>query len=250
MKVTVIIPVYNREKTIRRCINSIISQTVQPYEIIVVDDGSTDKSLKIVDEFNYNIKVIKQNHRGAQAARNIGILNAGGDYIAFLDSDDEWMPQMLEISINEISSHKSDCVTYSDCYVYKNQKHRLWKLPECGNSAYSFLLINIGPMFQSMLAKKDIFIKIGLLDENVVAYQEWETAIRLANEVEIVHIKQPLFKYHLHLGETISKDKIKGIKGYTYIVNKHIREIIRLHGFLGLKIHLKKILLLAITIWK
>ncbi len=250
MKITVIIPTYNRKKTIKRCINSIISQTIQPYEIIVVDDGSTDNTLEIVNEFMYNIKVIKQNHRGAQAARNLGILNARGDYIAFLDSDDEWLPQMLETSINEISLHKNDCVIYSDCLVYQNRNHRLWRLPECGRDAYSFLLINTGPMFQSMLAKRDIFMKIGLLDENVMAYQEWETAIRLASVAEIVHINQPLFKYYLHSGETISKDKVKGIKGYAYIVKKHSKEIIRLHGFQGLKIHLKRLLLLVINMWK
>lgn len=239
MNVSVVIPTYNREKTIKRCIDSVINQTVSPLEIIVVDDGSTDSTISIVEEIvsDINIIIIKQGHKGAQAARNLGILNAKGDYIAFLDSDDEWLPQMLEEETKQLSQYRNNCIVYSDCYIYSNNKKRLWRLPECGSNAYSSLLMHPGPMFQSMLGKKELFLKIGLLDENVAAYQEWDTAIQLAKEAKFVHIKKPLFNYYFfHEGETLSKDLDKGVKGYGYIIRKYRKEIVRIHGTKGLKV--------------
>ncbi len=239
MKVSVVIPTYNREKTIERCINSVINQTVSPLEIIVVDDGSTDRTISLVEGIvsNISIIVIKQGHKGAQAARNLGILNAKGDYIAFLDSDDEWLPRMLEEETKQLFQHSGNCVIYSDCYIYSNNKKRLWRLPEYGRNAYSSLLMHPGPMFQSMLGRKELFLKIGLLDENVAAYQEWDTAIRLAKEAAFIHIREPLFNYYfLHEGETLSKDLDKGVKGYGYIIRKYRKEIVKIHGVEGLKV--------------
>lgn len=229
MNISVVIPSFNREKTITRCIDSIAKQSLTPYEIIVVDDGSTDRTLTILEDMPYeNLRVIKQNHRGAQAARNLGIINAKGEYIAFLDSDDEWLPEMLEETVARFLAEGGDCVVYSDCYIWKEGKRKVWKLPTV--STYADLLSRSGPMFQSMLVKKEWLLEIGLLDENVPAYQEWDTAIRLAEKNRFVHIKKPLFVYYQHDGEMISKDHGKDIAGYAYIVNKHRDDIIKIHG--------------------
>lgn len=235
VKVSVIVPVYNRKRTIKRCINSILSQTMPPFEVIVVDDGSTDKTIELIENISDKIRIIKQNHRGAQAARNLGIINAKGDYIAFLDSDDKWLPNLLEVEINQLLKYKDDYFIYSDCYVHENGKLRLWKLPE--SNTYVSLLMQSGPMFQSMIAKKELFYKIGLLDENVVSFQEWDTAIQLAKVSEGIHVHRPLFVYYLHDSETISKDKSKYIKGYEYILNKNQKEIIKEHGIQAIKFH-------------
>jgi len=98
--VSVIIPTYNRAHLVGRSIQSVINQTYQDFEIIVVDDGSTDNTEDIIKEFqkkDKRIKHIKHNkNKGGSAARNTGIRAARGEYIAFLDSDDEWMPTKLE----------------------------------------------------------------------------------------------------------------------------------------------------------
>lgn len=242
MKVSVIIPTYNREKTIKNCINSVISQTVAPFEIIVVDDGSTDDTINLLDGMDANIKVIKQNHKGAQAARNLGILNAKGDYIAFLDSDDEWLPFMLEVEIGEVLKHNHNCVIYSDCYACKGNRKKIWRLPEYGKEPYSSLLLNPGPMFQSILVKREMLIDVGLLDEKAVSYQEWDTAIRLAKKAKFVHIRKPLFIYNIYDGDTISNNKYRGIIGYKYVVRKYRKDIIKLLGLRGLMIHSKRLL--------
>lgn len=242
VKISVIVPAFNREKTIKRCIDSIVNQTIPPFEVIVVDDGSVDKTVEILENIACSyLRVIKQNHKGAQAARNLGIMNAKGNYIAFLDSDDEWCPQMVEKATAYLLRAGEDSVIYSNCYVCSNGKKKLWKLPDCGNNAYPFLLLHQGPTI-SMLAKKEVFLKIGLLDEDVVAYQEWDTAIRLAEKVKFTHIHEPLFVYHLHNGETISKDKDKDVKGYAYIVRKHQKKIIEIHRLKGLNTHYKNLM--------
>lgn len=233
MRVSVVVPAYNREKTIIRCIDSIMNQTIPPYEIIVVDDGSTDKTIEILEALDCgNLRIIRQNHRGAQAARNLGIINARGEYIAFLDSDDEWLPELLEESLAVLQKNR-DCAVYSNGYICSNNKKRLLKRPECKGNSYDFILKFGGPMFQSLLVKKQVLMQIGLLDENVPAHQEWDTGIRLAEIVDFVYIKKPLFIWHWHEGGTISKDTDRGMRGYLYIVDKHSEQI--LHR-LGIKV--------------
>lgn len=237
IKLSVIIPVYNRENTIKRCIQSIINQTKKVWEIIVVDDGSIDNTISILQSIECQyLKIIKQNHRGPQAARNLGILNSTGDYIAFLDSDDEWLPDFTDIVDSEIEINNS-CVIYGDCITDKLGERKNWYLPGKSGNLYSFLLERPAPTFCALVAKKDYFIEIGLLDEKVKAYQEWDTSIRLARDHYFVHVKKPMFIYYLHNGETISNDKKKEIEGYYYIVNKHKNEIIKFCGLRILKKH-------------
>lgn len=242
IQVSVVVPAYNREKTIERCIQSIKRQTMQPYEIVLVDDGSTDQTVRLAEGIPCKyLKILRQNHKGAQAARNLGILNAKGNYIAFLDSDDEWLPEMLEREMEYLLQRQGNCVVYSACYVNDDKGKRVLRRLERTGNVYRRLLLQEGPMFQSMLVKKSLLYKIGLLDENVVAYQEWETAIRLAKRTEFIYIREPLFIYHCHSGETISKNLKKGIQGYLYIVKKYRKDIIKVHGFKGLAIHYKRL---------
>ena len=96
MNISVIIPTFNRKKNLDRTINSVLNQTFQPFEIIVVDDGSTDGTKEWVPYYYPNIKYIYQSNAGVRAARNKGINIAKGDWLAFLDSDDEWFPKSLK----------------------------------------------------------------------------------------------------------------------------------------------------------
>ncbi len=94
---TVVIPLYNKEKYIKRTLNSVLKQTFTNFEIVIVDDGSTDKSCEIVEAINDpRIRLIRQENGGPSKARNRGILEAKGEFIAFLDADDEWLPEKLE----------------------------------------------------------------------------------------------------------------------------------------------------------
>lgn len=242
-KVSVIVPVYNREKTILRCIESIMNQTSPVHEIIAVDDGSSDNSIQILSkiECDYLI-VLKQNHKGAQAARNLGIMKSTGNYIAFLDSDDEWMPNALESLLKGVAKNE-DSVVYADCYIDKSGERETWNLPGKSGNIYESLLLKPAPMFQALLVKKDFFVDLNYLDENAPSYQEWETCIRLSKNHTFIHLNEPLFVYYLHEGETISKNPAKDVKGYSYIVRKHLSETISHLGFSGACYHYRVILL-------
>ncbi len=101
IKISVIIPVYNREDTITNCLESVIKQTYAPAEIIVIDDNSTDDTIKQINKFNDKIIILNtEQQSGAQTARNIGIKAAKSDWIAFLDSDDEWLPNKIEKQVS------------------------------------------------------------------------------------------------------------------------------------------------------
>lgn len=105
MKISVVIPLYNKREHIRRCIESVTQQTVPPHEVIVVDDGSTDGSAEELTDYQSTVKVIRQKNSGESAARNTGISAATGELIAFLDADDSWKPWFLEKICRLVKQH-------------------------------------------------------------------------------------------------------------------------------------------------
>ncbi len=232
--VSAIVPSYNREKTIRRCIDSVLRQTYEVSEIIVVDDGSTDRTVEILaNEYKEKVKVIKQPHNGAQAARNAGIRAAKGEYIAFLDSDDEWTEKKIELQM-QVLEEKPDAVVCGNGYVIQDGRKKIWRM--LGHSGYVYKMMLVSPfaLFQAIITKKENLLKIGLLDEKVPSYQEWDTGIMLSKVCEFVFLDQPLFIYYLHDGETISKDKKRDIDGWEYVCRKHKFEILEQYGLIGI----------------
>jgi len=225
--ISVVIPAYNRAKTIEKCVQSILDQTYQNFEIIVVDDCSTDNTCDVVLSMkDYRIRLLKlDKNSGAQVARNKGIIEAKGDWIAFLDSDDFWLANKLELQIQELAKleFRSDVVIHTNCYCFDviTNKKWIWNLPDTSGSCYNLLLTRPAPLFPSILTSKKSLLEIGLLDINVPSYQEWDTSLQLAQKCMFVHIQEPLFTYVFHKGETISKNLKKDIEGYEYIVNKY-----------------------------
>lgn len=244
-KISVIIPTYNREKTIEYCLKSVIQQTLKPYEIIIVDDFSKDNTINVIKKMNIeNLKIIKlEKNSGAQVARNRGIIEAKGEWIAFHDSDDEWVKQKLEKSINKALNGNFDMV-YSSYYIKKDKTQDMYveRIRNIEGESYKKLLDNPAPGFPSIVVKKKCFIENGLLDEKVLAYQEWDTSINISKNYKIGYIDEPLFIYHLHEGETISKNNLRGARGYEYIVNKNKNDIIKLLGKEKLLNHYKRII--------
>jgi glycosyltransferase involved in cell wall biosynthesis len=232
--ISIVVPTFNRASTVGYCLNSIFNQTYENIEIIVVDDCSTDKTIEVVKGYHDpRIRCIAlEKNLGAQAARNTGIKEATGDWIAFQDSDDEWLPDKLErqvavlskIAFNPFTVIHSNAITFS----YKYNVKRIWHLPVIegkNDNVYPLLLANPGPMFQSLLVSKSVLERINYLDENVPSYQEWDTSILLAKYCRFIHIQEPLFVYHLHNEDTISKDMKGDFLGYKYIIEKHEGDI-------------------------
>ena len=131
VKVSVIIPVYNAEKYLHQCIDSIVNQTLQNIEIICVDDGSSDHSLDILQEYQQKdarIQVITQKNGGAGAARNNGLRHAKGEYLSILDADDFFEPDMLELAVESAEKYQADFVVF-DSDQYHMDKKDFVKVP-------------------------------------------------------------------------------------------------------------------------
>lgn len=230
--ISVVVPMYNRSDTILECLNSVCKQSFNEIEIIVVDDCSIDDSVDLVRNYqDERVKLIKLDKRsGAQATRNKGILESSSEWIAFNDSDDIWEIDKLELQIKELEKLGFDqnIVVHSNCYCQDEIKNKFWewKVPRVDGNAYKSLLEKPSPLFPSILTSKKALFEIGLLDEDVPSYQEWDTAIRLAKKCNFIHIEKPLFTYVIHQGETISKDHKRDIEGYLYIVRKFREEML------------------------
>ena len=243
--ISIIVPVYNRVNTIERCLNSIVNQSYSEWEVIIVDDGSNDGSVELINKYiqkeKDKFKLIQQEHLGAQAARNNGIKNASGMWIAFLDSDDEWCPDFLK-EVVQASSWNSNVVVCTKCYSVHENERFVWNLPGKSGNLYTELLRTPWPMFQGMFVAKSALEKIGFLDEKCVAYQEWDTAIRLARVCEYIFIDKPLFVYYRNKGtNAISNDLDRNALGYEYILEKYKEDIINLCGRKVLQNHYKSL---------
>lgn len=228
MKISVVIPAHNREKYIKRCLDSIINQSYAPYEIIVVDDASTDNTIQVVERYSCPIvRLIKcKINGGAQKARNIGIKEAKGDWIAFLDSDDEWLPDKLEKQKKKIEE-TGYRISAGGALVKKGNITYTWFCDGNSGSIYTEILqLKTYLFFPALLVHKQCLIDMGYLDEAVVSQQELDTAISLTKNQKVVFINEPVFIYnYLHEGETISSSSLRGVSGRKYVFLKNIEDI-------------------------
>ena len=206
--ISVIVPVYNVEAYLRRCIDSIINQSYTNLEIILVDDGSTDNSGLICDEYakkDNRVKVIHKENRGVSSARNIGFQNSAGEYIIFLDSDDEIKKEMLFDMKNILIETNSDMVCCGYINIFKDKE--IVKLPQSDvleKKDIFMVLMNDSGFFKSIwnkLFKKDI-----LLNENMefIKFDEMmhmgEDYLWLCNVLfnceKVYCIKKPYYLYY------------------------------------------------------
>lgn len=191
MKFSVIIPIYNSEATITNTLNSVINQTYKDFEIILVDDGSFDNTKKNIEAFfkNKNIiyKYIYQANNGVSAARNRGIKEAQGEYIAFLDSDDMWHPQKLEIVSNILENTSINILghvhTLENNFSNRYTSYTLKKV-----SFFKLLIKNFATTPSVVIKKKSC----GYFDEKMRYTEDHELWLRLALKSEIYCFDLPL----------------------------------------------------------
>lgn len=185
MLISVVIPTYNRAYIIDKAIKSVINQSAQNFEIIVVDDGSTDNTEKVITNFhNEGIRYIKHSeNRGEAKASNTGIINSKGELIAFLDSDDEFFPEKLEKQIKLLDSSRSlgAVFTYVLVYTLKGEKD-IW-IPFDPPRSYCV---------SSGLFRKEVFDKIGLFDESLELSCDVEMGLRLIKHCSTKTIQEIL----------------------------------------------------------
>ena len=216
--ISVIIPTYNRAHLIGRTIKSILNQTFQDFEIIVVDDGSVDDTEEVVRSFDDpRIKYLKhQKNLGASTARNTGIKNSRGEYIAFLDSDDEWLPEKLKKQIN-IFQRAPDKVglvySWAEMIDEKGELFRKLNFVVKGRVLQNILRGNFIPS-STVVVKKKCFDEVGLFDESFASCQDREMWTRIATKYEMEVVPEYLARMYRDKKISISASPKKVVYGY------------------------------------
>ncbi len=230
--VSVVIPTYNRAYCIERAINSILNQTWKNLEVIIVDDASTDNTEQVIRGMSdERIRYIRyEENRGANHARNVGIENARGNYIAFNDSDDEWLPQKLEKQMKQLllAERTEGNVGCAYCIVTKYDNGKVVEvapnISELGEEAfgdiYYFMQSNMFISTQTLLMKKEVFEDVGMFNENLKRLQDWELLLRVAQKYKFTLVQESLVNAYIQK-ECISKNTKGWIDTVFYVIDKH-----------------------------
>jgi glycosyltransferase involved in cell wall biosynthesis len=210
--VSVVIPVYNGEKYITECLESVYQQTYPSFEVIIIDDGSTDQSLEIINKMPGDKKIISQQNKDVSHARNTGIKNASGQLIAFLDQDDLWDTKRLEKLIRVFMKNPDVDLFFTDLSKF-NDEGKNWH-PRDRHKAASRLrdenlfenLIRKNVLMPSaVMVKKDRFIEAGMFDPQFKTCGDYEMWLRMAAKgMRFKYLPEPLTLYRQH-GENTSK---------------------------------------------
>lgn len=220
IKVSVIISTYNRARLLKRAIESVLNQTFQDFELIVVDDGSIDSTKKVVTGYKEVKYVYQENSGGAAKPKNTGIKMAQGRYIAILDDDDEWLPSKLEKQVRFLEEHSE--IDVVGCNILINGKTK-YKIPKYKNLFERMLVTDDMGTGSALVYKKEIFDGVGGFDENLKSGQDKEMRIRLAREYKFGFVDGYLVNYYLG-HDNISSSGLnieKREKDWEYIYNKY-----------------------------
>ena len=216
INVSVIIPTFNRVKFLSRCINSVLNQTYPVDEIILVDNKSTDGTVNYIKEKFKKVKVLIEKNKGVSSARNLGIVNSKNNWITFLDSDDEWMPDKIKKQIELLKNlnYKISFIHTNEKWI-RNNKYLNQKKKHTKKGGYIFRdclnICKISP--SSTLIKKSLFDQYGLFDTKFKVCEDYELWLRLTSKIEIGYIAEDLVKKNGGHSDQLSK-KYWGLDRY------------------------------------
>jgi len=229
--ISVVLPVYNNEDTIRRAVESVLNQTCPSWELIVIDDGSTDHSRKVLEEYlpERRLRYIFQKHQGAAVARNRGIEIAQGEFITFQDSDDQWHPDKLEKQREVFSVSASSLgVVYSDMLrIGEVNKPRLFKAPReitgtiIDPRTCDYETFGIG--IQSVMIKRHFLKEIDGFDVDLSRFIDLDLLLRLTRVCDFYHLPEPCVNYFVTKGISANNDAL--VAARKSLLQKYFEEI-------------------------
>lgn len=237
-QVTVIIPTYNRAHLVKDAVESVLNQTYQDFELIVIDDGSTDNTREVLAVYKDKLTYIYQDNQGRSSARNHGIKLGIGEYIAFLDSDDVWFPDKLERQVPVLESAPPDVVLVHGykCIVDENLQplpgwelklRKSYTLAEKGEETYENYLYFNCIFTSTILVRKTTIIEIDGYDASIGSLEDFDLYLRLLLKgYNFAFISEPsLIKYRWHEDNT---DERSSNFGYVQVYDKHLHECLKL----------------------
>ncbi len=204
-RISVIIPAHNVERYVAEAIDSVLNQTLTPAEVVIVDDGSNDRTGEIASRYGQPVKVISQRVGGSGPARNLAVRNSTGDWLAFLDADDIWLPEKLERQFAKVGPETrfvcSDRYNFGDVQGMPEVHGELQ--PQREGDVFEILLREGNFIVtSSVVLRRDAFIEAGgfPIDEDLMVAQDWDLWMRVTALYPIVACHEPLVRYRLHPG--------------------------------------------------
>lgn len=222
--ISVIIPTYNRAAIISKTIDSFIEQTFEDWEMIVVDDYSTDDTKKVIEEYHKRDARIRyllnERKKGAQGARNTGIMHAQADWVCLFDSDDIAYPDYLSKMVGAIEEGIGCVACYLNLIYVGEGKSDVAEWADDGYVETKLMSGKLYVNFVNSIFRKSELVWIGLLDEDCPNYQEYDTHLRLSQNAQYKAVREVLLDYHLGVPDSISVATHKNVIGRVYILCK------------------------------
>ena len=200
-EVSVIIPTYNSARYLVDAVDSVLAQTFRDFEVLVIDDGSTDETESLIGGYGAPVRYIRQENSGVAAARNRGIAESRGRYVAFLDADDTWFPTKLERQIETLKGRVDSRISYSAFTVVDSDMTPIMikRSNRRGTALEDLLLLgNVVGSICTVLAARDLFDRVGLFDADLSQCADWDMWVRIARQTEFVYIDESLVTYRQH----------------------------------------------------
>jgi len=221
-KVSVVIPTYNRADYICETIDSVLNQTYKDFELVVVNDGSTDDTKKKLEKYGSKIKLIEQPNSERAVARNNGVKNSTGEYIAFLDSDDIWIEDKLEKQVKFLDENNDYILVYGQCHRIDDTSNKI-KIAKRQLEGYS------GEIFEKLLmrnlvvsptpvVRREYFEKTNGFQTRYIPYEDWEFWVRFSLLGKFYYIDEPLAYYRIHPGQSVQTAAAKKIDDVTTLL--------------------------------
>jgi len=199
--VSVIIPAYNQGHYLEGCVQSVLNQSYQDFEVIIVDDGSTDRTKEIGTSFSDSrVHYIYQSNKGLSGARNTGIKKARGKYITYLDSDDQFLPKKLEVLVDKLENEPDLGLVAGEAIIIDEQGKKLGEVFDAPPPEDPLQFIMGNPLHVgSILIRAEWQSKVGYFDESLRSYEDWDMWLRLAKAgCQFGWVAQPVSLYRFH----------------------------------------------------
>jgi glycosyltransferase involved in cell wall biosynthesis len=223
-KVSIVIPNYNQMHYLRSSIQSVLNQTYKNFEIVIIDDGSTDDSKSVISGFGDRVRCIYQENKGLAGARNTGIHAARGELIGLLDADDEWMPSYLERMVSFANANPEAAVYYCRAQAMDANGDPLPQIfggpPVPPDQLYHTLLRANFIIPSTILMIKSAITQAGLFDPDLRSLEDWDLWLRLLPTHRIIGIDDILVKYRIH-GSSLSTNVSGMQNAIRLVVEKH-----------------------------
>lgn len=222
--VSVIIPTYNRSHMVKQAVQSILDQTYDDYEVLVVDDGSVDDTAEVVAGMSPKVRHIYQPNSGKAAARNHGLREARGGYLAFLDDDDLFLPHLLQTQITYLETHPDTGMVYSS-HIRVDKDLNSLEIREAERYEFPQMLGgSIEIATPTVMLRREVFEQVGYFDESQSRIEDVDYWVRVARVSKLDAIDEPLAKVRVHQGNN-SRGLVRGIvESHLRILDKHLQK--------------------------